>query len=179
MKRSIKIALAAGALVLAGGAIYGTVAVAEHRGPGWHKGHHGKHWRGHRGHKHARLMERFDSDKNGKLTQEELDQARKALLAKHDANKDGKLTLAEFEALWVEFMRHRMVRGFQRIDRDGSAEITVEEFLRPYSDIVERLDRNDDGVLDKEDRRQKRGRGFDRDDDDRPGPRGPGPRNRG
>ncbi len=181
MKTSLKIALAAGALLLAGGAVYGTMAVAEQRGPGWHKGHLGKHWRGHKGRKHARLMERFDADKDGSLTQKELDDARKALLAKHDADKDGKLTLKEFEPLWTEFMRQRMVRGFQRIDRDGSADITLEEFLRPYSDIVERLDRNDDGVLDKEDRRLNRSRGFDRDDSrpGRPAPRGPGSRDRG
>ena len=67
----------------------------------------------------------------------------------------GKLTLAEFEALWLEFMRQRMVRGFQRIDRDGDAEITIVEFLEPYSRIVERMDRNEDGVLDKNDRRKR------------------------
>lgn len=121
-------------------------------------GMRGKRYRGakrNRGRHVGYLMKRFDTNEDRKLTQEELDQARKELLGRHDKNGDGKLTLAEFETLWLEFMRQRMVRGFQRIDRDGDAEITVVEFLEPYSRIVERLDRNEDGVLDKNDRRKR------------------------
>ena len=107
-------------------------------------------------------MERFDTDKDGKLTQQELDDARKTLLAAHDSDKDGKLTLAEFETLWLEVKRERMVRGFQRIDRNGDASISLDEFIKPYADLVSRMDRNNDGVLDREDRRFRgwRGRGH-------------------
>lgn len=104
-----------------------------------------------------RLLERFDTDKDGRLTQAELDDARKTLLAKHDADKDGKLTIAEFEALWLEFSRPRMVRNFQGLDRDGDAGVTVEEFLRPYADTVERMDRNGDGTVSRDDRRGRGG----------------------
>lgn len=171
MRKGTKIALAASALVLAGAAGLSSLAVADYRGSHGAKhhkasysgqGHHGwgYHNRGHRKHwrkarRMDRMMERFDTDGDGKLTQSELDDARKALLAKHDGDKDGKLTLAEFQNLWLEFMHRRMVRGFQRIDRDGDAAITIEEFLKPYSKVVERMDRNEDGVLDKEDRRYR------------------------
>lgn len=110
----------------------------------------------------ARLLERFDTDKDGKLTQDELDAARKALLAKHDKDGDGKLTLAEFETLWLDAMNARMVRGFQRLDRNGDAVVTPEEFLAPYGDAVKRLDRNGDGAISLDDRQPrggKRGRG--------------------
>ncbi len=123
-----------------------------HQNMGGHRFHGGKR-RGNRN--MAYLMERFDVNKDRKLTQEELDQARITLLSRHDKNGDGQLTLSEFETLWLEFMRQRMVRSFQRIDRDGDAVLTQEEFLEPYSRIVERLDRNDDGVLDENDRRRR------------------------
>ncbi len=113
----------------------------------------------------GRMMERFDSDKDGKLTQKELDESRKALLAKHDADKDGNLSLGEFKQLWLEVMDRRVVRGFQRIDRDGDAAITADEFLKPFSNVVERMDRNDDGVLDEQDRSKRHWRHHGDDDD--------------
>ena len=163
MRKATKIALAAGAVLLIGAAGLSSLAIAKNHGSGgW--GHHG---RGHQsGMRHAkrgqRLMERFDTDKDGKLTQQELDDARKTLLAAHDSDKDGKLTLAEFETLWLEVKRERMVRGFQRIDRNGDASISLDEFIKPYADLVSRMDRNNDGVLDREDRRHRewRGRGH-------------------
>lgn len=183
MRKGTKIALAASALVLAGAAGLSSLAVAEYRGShggkhhkaayggqghhGWghHRGGHGKHWR--KGKRMERMMERFDANEDGKLTQEEVNEARKTLLTKFDTDKDGKLNLAEFEKLWLDFMHRRMVRGFQRIDRDGDAVITLDEYLKPFSKVVERLDRNDDGVFDKEDRR-KRGWRHHKDNDDAP-----------
>lgn len=183
MRKGTKIALAASALVLAGAAGISSMAVAEYRGSqdgkhhkasysghgqhGWskHRGGHHKGWRS--GHRMERMMERFDVNEDGKLTQDEVNEARKALLAKFDTDKDGKLNLAEFEKLWLDYMHRRMVRGFQRIDRDGDAAITVDEYLKPFSKVVERLDRNEDGVFDKEDRR-KRGTRHHKDNDDAP-----------
>lgn len=175
MRKGIKIALAAGAIAIVGAAGLSSMATAEYRGSsGWghHSGGHhsegrgwglnrrGRHGKGHKGWgQHGwgmhRMMERFDTNEDGKLTQEELDGARKSLLTAHDGDKDGKLSLAEFEKLWLEVKRQRMVRSFQRIDKDGNAAVTLDEFLKPYSRIVERMDRNADGVLDREDRRHR------------------------
>lgn len=120
------------------------------RGHGGMHGHGGM-WR-HRGKRIERLLERFDADKDGELTQAELDASRKELLEKYDTDKDGKLSLSEFERLWLEVMRRRMVRSFQYIDEDGDAAITVDEFLKPYADTVERMDRNGDGAISRDDR---------------------------
>ncbi len=157
MRKGTKIVLAASALVLAGAAGLSSLSTAEPRGSyGWGKKGAG-HGYGKGGGPHA-MMQRFDANKDGKLTQEELDGARKTLLARHDGDKDGKLSLAEFEKLWLEVKRRRMVRSFQRIDEDGDAAITLDEFLKPYAKMISRLDRNEDGVLDKQDRRpHKRG----------------------
>lgn len=178
MRKGTKIAIVAGVLAVAGAAGVSSMAIAEYKG---HRGHHaGKHHGGHHGWGHHRgwskkrgwrmhkLMDRFDSNEDGKLTQAEIDEARKALLARHDTDKDGKLSLAEYEKLWLEVMRRRMVRGFQRTDTDGDAAVTIDEFLKPYSRLVERMDRNEDGVLDKEDRKRHHWRHH-RGDDDKKG----------
>ena len=158
MKTGLKTALAAGMIAAVGlaGAAY---SVQAYDNDGYHHGH-GKHhkYKGHhksyKGHSYKRLMERFDSNDDNELTQDELDAARRELLAKHDGDKNGSLTLEEFETLWLEFMRKQMVRGFQRLDQDGDAVITADEFVEPFSEAVSHMDRNDDGKLNSDDRRR-------------------------
>lgn len=154
--------IAAVAAALAGSWALAGQALAQPRGshggsPAAYGQHHGGYGyqgpRRHRGHSIERLLERFDTNKDGKLSQAELDAARKDLLASHDADKDGKLSLEEFATLWLEVMRRRMVRSFQRLDEDGDAVVTLEEFQKPFGTTVETLDRNGDGVLSRDDRR--------------------------
>ncbi len=177
------------AMVLAGSLSIASFAFAEHRSGGGHAhhcGHHGKHHSKHHGKHHGcggkhgmrahgggygrgagwhggrgidRLLERFDADRDGELSQAELDASRKDLVEKYDTDKDGKLSLSEFERLWLDVKRRRMVRSFQYIDEDGDAMITVEEFLKPYSDTIERMDRDGDGKISRDDRRRKKHRG--------------------
>jgi hypothetical protein len=176
MRKSVKIALAAALAITAGAA--GTAAWAHrdghgggHHGGGYHGGgyhgggyhgggkhggwgrHHGKHHGGMRSHK---MMERYDANKDGKLTQEEINSNREAWLKEFDANNDGKLSLEEFKQLWLKARAERIVRAFQRFDRDGDAGVTLEEYQRPLANIVERMDRNGDGTLSKDDRRSHR-----------------------
>ena len=134
-----------------GSAAYG------HDGHGQHGGRHGK------GRKMMRrMMEQFDANADGSLTQSEIDQGRTEQMAKYDSDKDGNLSLQEFEALWLERMRPRMVDRFQNLDEDGDATVTSAEFLDPFANMVERHDRNGDGALSKDDRRK---RGWRRSDD--------------
>lgn len=121
-------------------------------GPGFHRG--------------FGLMEQLDTNKDGKLTQAEIDQARKDRLAKFDTDKDGKLSLAEFQALWLDMTRKRMVDAFQRLDDDGDAQVTESEYLAPTERLVARMDRNDDGALSRDDMRRPRHERMHRDDDD-------------
>jgi Ca2+-binding EF-hand superfamily protein len=96
--------------------------------------------------------ERYDVNKDGKITQQEIDQNRAAWIAEFDTDKDPGLTLKEFEALWLKARHLRMVRAFQMFDRDGDGKVTLEEYQRPLAEVVEEHDRNGDGVLSKEDR---------------------------
>ncbi|SDT97857.1 EF-hand domain-containing protein [Stappia sp. ES.058] len=84
--------------------------------------------------------------------------ARAALFSEADANSDNALSLDEFEAVWVERSDRRMVRMFQRLDRDGDLTVTRTEVEGPTSKIVSRMDRNGDGALSMEDHRRHGGK---------------------
>ncbi len=124
-----------------------------------------RHGGGHHAMGHLKLfaMDMFDTideDGDGKLTQTEIDQMRNGHHAKYDANGDGNLDLEEFTGLWQETTHPLTVRVFQVLDKDGDAIVTRAEYDRPLAGIVERLDRNDDGVLSIHDRWHSRRHGH-------------------
>lgn len=125
-----------------------------------------KRWSGKRG----GMMTQYDTDGDGTVTPQEIAAARAALFGDADQNADGALSLDEFESVWVAMADGRMVRMFQRLDRDGDLTITEAEATRPTANLVARMDRNGDGVLSIEDRSR---RGWkDRDGKGRDGMRG-------
>jgi Ca2+-binding EF-hand superfamily protein len=152
MRTRTKVMLAVGALALGTTTIAGA-GLAGGRGGGYHHGG----WGG-----GERLFEQFDANQDGLITQAEIDQVQSSRLAEFDQNDDGSLTLEEYQAMWLDAMRERMVDRFQAHDDDGDAVVTVEEFVDSYSSIVRRLDRNEDGQLTRDDLRRQR----DRDDDE-------------
>jgi Ca2+-binding EF-hand superfamily protein len=148
MKRKTKIAIAAA--TLAGATALAATSFAGggmgHRGGGGHGGSAmGMHGGG------SQMMQWFDLDKDGKLTQEEIDRARTERVNKFDKDGDGALNLAEYQALWMDAMRERMVDRFQGHDDDGDGKITQEEFGRHFANMVRYMDSNCDGVLDEND----------------------------
>lgn len=105
------------------------------------------------------LMERYDADKDGKVTQQEIDQNRTDWQKEFDADKNGTLSIAEFQNLWAKARREEMVREFQFFDRDGDGQVTLDEYKAPMAGIVANRDRNGDGALSRDDR-PKRGEGW-------------------
>lgn len=97
------------------------------------------------------LMELYDQNDDGALTQDEIDTVRAERLQQFDSNGDGSLSLEEYQALWLDAMRERMVDQFQRHDDDGDGLVTAEEFGERQAKMVARMDRNDDGKIDAED----------------------------
>jgi hypothetical protein len=121
-----------------------------------------------------RMLEGYDNNGDGALTQAELDAGREQRRATFDANADGNLSLQEYEALWLAARRECMVDAFQALDADGDGVITVVEFARPSENMVAWLDRNGDAMLTREEmRRRHKGEGkhkrrrHDDDDDDK------------
>ncbi len=159
------------ALIIAG--IVAATGIAVTAGTGWaqDRGHDGQpgifendggreHQRG-RG-RGAAMLENFDTDGDGQLTQAEIDAVRADRFAEFDTDSNGELTLGEYEGLWLDAMRERMVDRFQGLDNDGDATVTTQEFVDPFASMVSRMDRNEDGVLSADDM----GRHGRHDDDD-------------
>ena len=171
MRKSMKLTIAAVSIVASVGLLGAGLSSAQDRwsGYGGHKGGpaaHGcadcGHYGGQRGKGRKmmrRMMKSFDADGDGSLSQAEIDAGRTQQFEQYDSDQDGTLNLQEYQAFWMEMNRSRMVDAFQRLDDDGDAAVTAEEFLEPFANIVERRDRNGDGVLSRDDRRSKGSRG--------------------
>lgn len=159
MRTSTKVMLAVGAIALGTSTMVGVSLADGKGGRGYHAdGHHGGGWgssRGGQGERAERMFERFDTNQDGTITQAEIDEVRSSRLAEFDEDGDGSLTIEEYQVLWMDAMRPRMVRAFQRLDTDGDASVTVEEFVEPFGSMVRRLDRNDDGELTQDDLRRR------------------------
>jgi EF hand len=144
MRNKTRLALAGGLAALA---MLGAAAAARADWDGHRRfGMHGMHFVAHQ------MMERYDADKDGKISQEEIDKNRTEWLARFDADKDGSLSLKEFEALWLEAHRQQMIREFQFFDKDGDAKVTLDEYKEPLARLVRNRDLNGDGFLSKDDR---------------------------
>ena len=136
MRKTTKALIGIGVAVAIGGMALGGAGLA-HRYGGF--GDHDDD-------KAVAMFDAVDADRDGTVSQAELDKAREdrgAALAAHDADGDGKLGLEEFARLWSETTRPLTVRAFQRLDTDGDAAVSRSEYERPLAGIAERRDRRD------------------------------------
>jgi len=119
------------------------------------KGHHHGHRGGRRGGRGMmmNLFEQADANGDRELTRAEIDGFRASLVGNADANGDGTLSIDEFDTAFRQLTRTRMVRAFQRLDRDGDGIIGAAEMDRPLERMIERMDRDGDGILKMQDRR--------------------------
>ena len=72
-------------------------------------------------------MATFDTDKDGKLSPEEMTAGIQAELKTYDTDANGKLSLEEFAVMHAAHTRPMMVRAFQMHDADGDAQVTEAE----------------------------------------------------
>ncbi|MEM6680245.1 MAG: hypothetical protein AAF675_20470 [Pseudomonadota bacterium] len=103
---------------------------------------------------YIRLRDQFDSNGDGAITQTEIDGTRDGQVTRFDTDGDGALSIEEYEALWLDAMRNRMIRRFQSHDRDGDGIVSAEEYRQRTRDLVLRHDRTGDGQLTIEDARR-------------------------
>jgi len=125
----------------------------------------------------ARMFDRLDVDRDGRITVEEAARARSAklhtakptrregssLFARADGNKDGMITRAEFDSAVASGrlkLRHAAMRGSQIVRLFDSADtakqgrISLEEAQQAELRRFDAADLNHDGVLTPDERRQ-------------------------
>lgn len=154
MQKKTKIAL--GAAAIAGiAAIVGASQFA-HADRGFGMGGWG-HGHGRGGGMMMDMAERYDANKDGSITQDEITTNRAAAYGEFDADKNNAMTLQEFQNLWLKMRNEQMVREFQRFDANGDGNLTLDEYQRPLANIVAEMDQNGDKALSLEDRRMMRG----------------------
>ena len=164
MKNVAKITLALALMAGLSATTLATVDPAAARGWGkdnCEKGERGWHKKGKRGGMKGgamKLFKEFDANNDRALTKAELDSGLSKKISDNDKNGDGSVDLEEFKAEWMRMTNERMVRAFQRMDRDGSGNVTLEEISEPAGFMFDRMDRNNDGKIDQSDRKGKWGR---------------------
>lgn len=124
-------------------------------------GHHGEH--GGHGGRGDMLFKFFDTDKDGAITAAEIDAETQRRLTAHDANGDSALSLEEFQGVWMEMLRNRMVDTFQRFDDDGDGRITKAEIDQKTAWMMARMDRDEDGKITRKELRPRFRHGDDHD----------------
>jgi len=109
------------------------------------------------------IMQKVDANGDRAVTQAEIDTFRAATVADADASGEGDVSLEEFKTINFDLTGEQMVDAFQKLDADGDGVVTPAEMDIRFGDMVERLDRNGDGKLDREDRGGRDHKGADRD----------------
>lgn len=98
------------------------------------------------------ILKKVDADGDRAVTQGEIDTYRAGLVTTADTSGEGDISLDEFQTIYLELFRNQMVDAFQNLDEDGDGAVTQAEMDEKFGDFVERMDRNGDEKLDREDR---------------------------
>ncbi|MCX6846404.1 MAG: EF-hand domain-containing protein [Verrucomicrobia bacterium] len=131
-------------LMMTMGALLGTVLMAGAQGAGERPKGEGRPPGGRPQGPPPHLLEKFDKDKDGKLSFEEREamkadrqkaseEQRKVMLEKFDADKDGKISPEEREAIQANRqneMEERRKADFEKFDADKDGKLSYEEFVK-------------------------------------------------
>lgn len=112
------------------------------------------------------MIEKMDTDKDGAVSTDEFKAHRAEIFSAADSNGDGSLSGDEFAAMAKAMQEKReeamkMAREkkrqnhFNKMDADGDGKISQAEFDAGGEHRFNRMDNNDDGKLDKNDRHKK------------------------
>ncbi len=98
-------------------------------------------------------LKALDVDGNQAITRDEITTAATARFAAIDANRDRQVTVEEIRSYRERLRAERQAARLARVDSDADGRVSEAEFVAHRIKRMERLDRNDDGVLDAADRR--------------------------
>ncbi len=94
-----------------------------------------------------RTMQILDTDRDGKVTLDEITAEQKRLFGAADLDGDGKLSVEEFRRRGRWFQRLNTTTLFDLMDANGDGVLTAEEIGAPSARWFKRYDRNGDSSL--------------------------------
>jgi len=100
------------------------------------------------GNRGGHFMDRFDSNKDGTVTKEEINKVRSEEFLKYDKDGNGVLSVDEWKAMREDRLNQRMQRQFTRHDSNNDGAISQEEFMTKPERMMSHLDKNGDNVID-------------------------------
>ena len=115
--------------------------MGDHGGPGGHAGM-GMMSGGVQSH----MMTKFDTDKDGTLSPEEMTAGIQGEIKTYDTDANGTLSLEEFAVMHAAHTRPMTVRAFQMHDPDGDAQVTEEEMAAMAARMQSRLSGQQGGM---------------------------------
>ena len=122
--------------------LIGTRSFADGHAMGPDGGHgHWGHW----------MFQEMDANKDGKVTQAEIDAFEAARAAEIDADHDGKITADEIQAFREKERAKRQAAMLARMDSNGDGSVSVQEYEAAQTWRLARMDRNGDGTIDEQD----------------------------
>ena len=100
------------------------------------------------------ILQRVDTDHDGKISKAEFDAEGAKLFARLDTNGDGKIASDEMpQRHWARFSGGM----FNRMDTDHDGKVTKAEFQAASEQMFQRMDKNGDGVLEQNEMQGPRG----------------------
>jgi len=95
-----------------------------------------------------KALKRFDGDRDGRLSQQELSSKPK-MFSKLDMNHDGFVTRDEFDGAARHDHRTRLTQALEAMDKNHDGQITRDEWAGS-AEAFDRLDLNHNGVITRE-----------------------------
>lgn len=95
------------------------------------------------------FFEKFDANDDGKVSAEEFDQTRMFNFEDIDTDQSGGVSMEEMTAHREKMRAQRQKKHFDKVDSDGNGEISKAEFDAKRTSMFERMDKNDDGMIEK------------------------------
>jgi len=111
------------------------------------------------GMKHSRAAEWFksmDTDGDGQISQAEFDAGKPDRFSKFDLDADGKVTLEEMKQAREQLREQRMKRHFEALDADGDGAVSEDEMRARHNERFARLDADKDGFVSADELKQAR-----------------------
>ena len=105
------------------------------------------------------MFQEMDANRDGKVTQAEIDAFEAARAAEIDTNHDGKITADELQAFHEKEKAKREAAMLARMDTNGDGTVSVQEYEAAQTWRLARMDSNGDGTIDEQDMHMRGGDG--------------------